>query len=138
MVTVMCVDCTAMFGAIGFRGQRPLRCATCMPGHLRELNRRRAATRRVRDPEAVRRAKALGRHAGIEPGGVGPCAICSVEAKLVVDHDHACCPSKDKSCGRCFRGYICQNCNHALGHAKDNPDTLRTMAAYLEASRAFA
>lgn len=115
-----------------------MRCSTCMPVNTRALNTARAAARRARDPEAVRRYKALARHAGIEPGGVGPCAICSVEAKRVVDHDHACCPNKDKSCGRCFRGYICQNCNHALGHAKDNPDILRAMIGYLEASRAVA
>lgn len=40
-----------------------------------------------------------------------------------VDHDHA----TEK-----IRGIICLRCNHMLGHAKDDPDTLRRGAAYLE------
>lgn len=62
----------------------------------------------------------------------GKCAICrcsEIDAKtgevtwLPVDHDHG-----DGS----VRGLLCSRCNHMLGHAKDNPETLRRAAAYLE------
>lgn len=58
----------------------------------------------------------------------GLCAICNNEAKwkykrLVVDHDH--------STGK-VRKLLCENCNAGLGHARDNPALLRSMADYLE------
>lgn len=40
-----------------------------------------------------------------------------------VDHSH--------DDGR-VRGILCARCNHTLGHAKDNPETLRRLADYLE------
>jgi Recombination endonuclease VII len=42
------------------------------------------------------------------------CAICKSWEKLVIDHDHACCPSRG-SCGNCIRGLICHRCNRLLG-----------------------
>lgn len=53
----------------------------------------------------------------------GPCPICETETVLVWDHDHA---------TGLFRAYICSPCNLSLGHAKDNPTTLRRLADYLE------
>ena len=43
----------------------------------------------------------------------------------VLDHDH--------STGE-FRGWLCDDCNGALGKALDNPKTLRRLADYLERS----
>jgi hypothetical protein len=58
----------------------------------------------------------------------GGCAICGQECptgrRLAVDHDH--------STGS-YRGLLCCNCNHALGHFRDQPDLLRRAADYLEA-----
>lgn len=59
------------------------------------------------------------------------CAICSApdpgERGWVVDHCHA--------SGR-VRGVLCHECNLMLGHAKDEPDTLRAALAYLESATA--
>jgi len=57
------------------------------------------------------------------------CKVCESDAgegqftRLVVDHCH-----KSNE----FRGLICQGCNMALGNAKDNPETLRKLADYLD------
>ncbi len=52
----------------------------------------------------------------------GVCAICSSEAKLVVDHDHA----TDE-----VRGLLCHSCNLALGHLQDDPKRIQRMLEYL-------
>jgi hypothetical protein len=48
------------------------------------------------------------------------CAMCHElfeEGQLIhVDHDHACCRRKNRSCGECVRGLLCHTCNIALGH----------------------
>jgi hypothetical protein len=55
------------------------------------------------------------------------CAICGAEEPegrggFHLDHDHA--------TGK-VRGILCHRCNSALGMARDNPETLDAMAAYL-------
>lgn len=58
------------------------------------------------------------------------CAICGClhgdwgRNSLVVDHCHA--------TGK-VRGLLCHPCNNMLGMARDNPDTMRKGAAYVEA-----
>lgn len=82
----------------------------------------------------------------------GRCAACGAHASesvarypaqsrgfggngLVIDHDHRCCgPSsggRDKACGKCIRGLLCQGCNVAAGMVDDDPDRLESLAAYL-------
>lgn len=47
----------------------------------------------------------------------GKCGICGEEKKLVIDHDHNCCPTPQgrvKTCGNCTRGLLCHRCNTGL------------------------
>ena len=58
------------------------------------------------------------------------CAICKNDEPYGkrtwhVDHDH--------KTGK-IRGILCSPCNLMLGHAKDNPETLRAASAYLRTS----
>jgi hypothetical protein len=61
----------------------------------------------------------------------GRCAICEkpngfYSVRLVIDHDHACCPGK-KTCGKCVRGLLCTACNLHLGkpwHEARYPDAV--------------
>ena len=60
----------------------------------------------------------------------GKCAGCLAKMdggqNTHIDHCHA--------SGK-FRGLLCSSCNLALGKVFDSPETLRRLAAYLEASR---
>ena len=64
----------------------------------------------------------------------GGCAICggknATGRALAVDHNHSCCPG-EKTCGKCVRGLLCDNCNHGLGKFKDRVDLLDKAIAYL-------
>lgn len=58
----------------------------------------------------------------------GFCSICNIEdgksqKRLSVDHCHI--------TGK-FRGWLCCNCNTALGHLKDNINILEKMIGYLK------
>lgn len=62
------------------------------------------------------------------------CAICGnpdSRQALCVDHDHACCSSKQKSCGKCIRSLLCSDCNLGLGRFYDNPDLLYRAVDYI-------
>lgn len=52
-----------------------------------------------------------------------------------VDHDHACCPERARSCGECIRGVLCGSCNLMLGNARDNEDILAGAIQYLRDNR---
>ena len=54
----------------------------------------------------------------------GRCAVCLRETKLVIDHDHECCPPSSgfvRTCGRCIRGLLCYRCNGMLGYLDGSP-----------------
>jgi Recombination endonuclease VII len=66
----------------------------------------------------------------------GVCAVCGGpprdEERLVVDHDHDCCPGP-RSCGQCIRGLLCPGCNQAAGILDDSAVLAERVADYLEA-----
>lgn len=50
----------------------------------------------------------------------GHCALCEstdgdAGRRLHIDHDHACCDGKARTCGNCNRGILCGPCNRRLG-----------------------
>jgi hypothetical protein len=108
------------------------------PGHAppcmttENMERRRAYRRDHPHPESPESRKKSNRKYRISLYGLTPelfdlllkkqdyaCAICREpfgDGHLIhVDHDHACCPEKNRSCGRCLRGLLCHGCNIALG-----------------------
>ncbi len=63
----------------------------------------------------------------------GGCALCGKpqganQRRLHVDHDHRCCPTIGKCCGRCIRGILCQGCNQLLGWYERRRDLVNTFA----------
>lgn len=65
----------------------------------------------------------------------GGCAICGASPRdspsLHVDHDHACCPGRKKSCGQCIRGLLCEDCNRVLGMFGDDIARFEAAIGYL-------
>src|ERR1700749_1122771 len=54
---------------------------------------------------------------GAQRNACGMCHEPFEERQLIhVDHDHACCQRKNRSCGKCIRGLLCHTCNIALGY----------------------
>lgn len=51
------------------------------------------------------------------------CEVCFSDGRICLDHDHKTLK---------FRGWLCEPCNTALGRVRDNPETLRKLAEYLE------
>lgn len=118
------------------------------PERVNEIARtwRAANPGRVRESQERHRVKAREQAAGRpEPDH---CEICGGDNKgrsMVFDHDHSHCPPKLTStgkrrtgrvpgCSECFRGWICNDCNLALGHVYDDPERLRALIAYLKRS----
>lgn len=52
-------------------------------------------------------------------------------ARLAVDHDHECCPGQH-SCGKCVRGFLCDQCNTGVGMFRDSPAFLHNAAEYIK------
>lgn len=52
------------------------------------------------------------------------CGMCHKpfggEQLICIDHDHNCCPGRERSCGECIRGLLCLSCNTTLGHIERN------------------
>ena len=46
---------------------------------------------------------------------------CEEKERLVIDHDHACCPVGHNTCGKCVRGALCSRHNVHLGYIEKDP-----------------
>lgn len=63
------------------------------------------------------------------------CAICGTrDVQLHVDHDHACCGPRSRTCGNCVRGLICGPCNRGIGIFRENTDVMLSAITYLKNS----
>lgn len=134
-----CKACTAERRKAWYAANREREIARVKVWQQANPDRVNASQRRRRQtPErkAQQRAYYLGRKYGItleeyetlleDQGGV--CAICRrpprEDISLHVDHDHV---------TGARRGLLCFRCNNSLGDLEDDPDLLRTAAAYLDA-----
>ncbi len=70
--------------------------------------------------------KMLDRQGGLCLGCGGPAG----EQRLVVDHDHSCCPGQ-RTCGKCVRGLMHLECNIVEGMFKDDPKRLLELAQHM-------
>jgi len=63
------------------------------------------------------------------------CAICGTADPgaryWCIDHDHSCCATPGRSCGKCFRGILCTSCNTGIGMLKDDPTLMLAAFRYL-------
>jgi hypothetical protein len=61
------------------------------------------------------------------------CAVCKadISEKFAIDHDHACCGDKGRSCGKCVRGLLCTSCNAGIGLLQDSVKVLKNAIAYI-------
>lgn len=110
-----------------------------------ELRRPPRLKKRVLNAKAIERKKRtnrVGRHTvtieQIEWLLVEQAFACAICESLItwntmhLDHDHKCCHNKHgESCGRCFRGLLCMDCNLALGRFKDDTVILQNAIYYL-------
>lgn len=58
------------------------------------------------------------------------CYVCGSFERLVVDHDHKCCPV-NKMCDNCIRGILCHKCNTAAGLLDDDPNRMISLSMYI-------
>jgi hypothetical protein len=64
------------------------------------------------------------------------CAVClkPFEKTPHIDHNHKCC-SVRRTCGKCNRGLLCDDCNLGLGRFKDDIEVLTRAIQYLNKHR---
>lgn len=127
------------------RSREYLRKYRADPANRDKMNARKREWRKRRGPEKTPAGRAWEYHrmrpedkAAMWQAQGGRCYLCGDELpldKAVIDHDHRCCPRRRNqswSCPDCRRGLACHPCNLIVGHAGDDPDRLRRIAAALE------
>lgn len=106
-----------------------------------EYERERRSTNAKKDPGYTRMINL--RRYGLTPKRFdemlaaqdGRCAICRTDAPggqgWHVDHDHSCCNTRKRSCGKCTRGILCSRCNIAIGNLRDDPVIIQAALGYV-------
>ena len=61
----------------------------------------------------------------------GKCHSCKERPATNIDHDHECC-DKARSCGKCVRGVLCNQCNTALGLLLDSKKYVLNLLEYIK------
>jgi hypothetical protein len=61
----------------------------------------------------------------------GKCHSCKSNVATNIDHDHSCC-NKQRSCGKCVRGVLCNQCNTALGLLSDDRQKIIKLLEYIK------
>lgn len=100
--------------------QRALRARD--PERFRARDRARSKAYKTQILVYDRRRRGLPEPPRPEPETCEVCGRWSLQA-LHLDHDHK---------SGAFRGWLCGNCNRAIGLVCDDPERLRKLAAYLE------
>jgi len=61
------------------------------------------------------------------------CAVCQKEFQGTphIDHNHQCCP-KLRSCDKCRRDLLCEDCNLGLGRFFDSVTLMQNAIQYIE------
>jgi hypothetical protein len=141
-----CGRCKATLPVTEFAGPTSPYCKPCFAEYSR--NNRKGAW--YTDPDRSRR-DSLARYgltlAGFDAllatqGGV--CKVCGTGKPggvggprgWHVDHDHACCNTRKRSCGKCVRGILCSGCNVGIGCLHEDPVIIRAALDYLAAYQA--
>lgn len=62
---------------------------------------------------------------------VEQCESCGSYGDLVTDHDHSCPHEKDRMCGGCIRGRLCNGCNTSLGLLGEDERRILALAEYI-------
>jgi hypothetical protein len=90
---------------------------TRLHGHRESSESRKKPNRKYRISSYGLSQEQFGRMLDAQRHACSMCHEPFEEGQLIhVDHDHACCREKNRSCGECIRGLLCHTCNIALGY----------------------
>ena len=101
------------------RQPRPWSATGCIPRppHRESPESRKKSNRKYRISSYGLTQELFNLLLDAQQNACGMCRKPFEEEQLIhVDHDHACCRGKNRSCGKCIRGLLCHTCNIALGH----------------------
>ena len=99
-------------------------------GHRQSVESRKKSNRKYRIASYGLTQEQFNRLLSVQQNTCGMCHEPFEEEQLIhVDHDHACCRAKNRSCGECVRGLLCHTCNIALGYIERRYEMAR---AYLD------